>query len=156
METAERVTDMIVGQPTSDILGDFNDKPAAIHNFQGDPMEIWKLTAFATGPSCGEGKKIIGQSFALTHWFAHEVELIQDDGEIIRAPRTVLFDESGNAWGFVSEMLFNSLRLMVQSIGPGPWENPPRVMIREGSGKGARTFYFLEPAPDRRVSEGAI
>lgn len=139
----------LISQDTSGLLqlADFKGKPVCIHNFVGDAQKTWAFTAYATGPSCYRGETIVGKPIDLVYWYLHEVTVTREDGSTMRAVRTVLVDDKGHFFGFVSDGVYQSLRLMIAAIGSGPYDPPQRVMVTQGKGKGSRRFYGLEPAP---------
>jgi hypothetical protein len=150
MTDESRDLDLIEVSPDQD-LTTFRSKLSAIHNFDVGPLEAWKLTAFAAGPGCRPGKEILGQTFPLRYWFLHQVGIQQEDGEIVQVIRTVLFDPSGNAYSFSSEGVYASLKLLIQSMGDGPYDPPLSIVVREKSVRSGRAFYWIEPAPERLV-----
>lgn len=130
-------------------LREFSGVPAAIHNFVGSPTEQWAMTAYATGPSCKEGRDQIGKTIAVKHWYLHEVDVRRDDGSSVHCVRTVLIDPEGTCFGFVSDGIYQSLRLMVQHLGNGPYDPPILVAIRQQGLRGGRSMLSFEPVPQR-------
>lgn len=127
-----------------------SSRPPAITNLQSDdPMELWRMTAAATGPSCKEGLEILNQTFPLVYWFCHEATVNNPDRGPIKTVRTVLIDGSGNAYGFVSAGVYDSLRMLVGLVGPGPYDPPMMIQVSSRDKKGGRRFYAIEPAPSR-------
>lgn len=118
-------------------------------NFDGTPNERWRLSALATGPSCGKGDEWIGKEFQIRYWFRHWVDLAQEDGSTKSAQRTVLISPHGEMIGFVSDGVSNSLDLLRTYLGDGPYEQPVVVVIVQVKSKGGRKFLALEPAPER-------
>lgn len=125
-----------------------DSQPAAISNFSGDAEEQWRMTAAAMGPSCGEGQDILDQTFPLRYWLCHEVFVNNPERGPTKCVRTVLIDPQGNAYGFVSGGVYDSLRYLVQCLGPGPYD-PALLIVVKSRTKGNRRFYMIEPAPRR-------
>ncbi len=133
-----------------------NGQGAAIHNFVGDPYEVWQKVSYATGAGCKPGHELVDQTFPLSYWFIHEVSINNPEKGPQRCVRTVLLDPSGNAYGFVSNGVYDSLRLMVASIGEGPYDPPIPITIRSRDKASGRRIYTLEPAPRRApLKEGS-
>lgn len=127
--------------------------PAAIHNFVGTPQEIWERLSFSKGASCRDGSEMIDQTFPLSYWMVHEVHPKRDNGETVKAIRTVLMDQRGTAYGFTSNGVYDSLRDLVQSMGPGPYDPPVNITVRQRERPGGRRVYTIEPAPKRSESK---
>lgn len=136
-------------------LQEFTATPPALHNFEGDPETIWRLTVYATGAACKDGMDIVNQSFGLVYWFCHEATIDTDDKGTIQAVRTVIMDKTGNAFGFVSEGIYNSLRLLVAAMGPGPYDPPLMVKIVQQQTRKGHRLYSIEPAPKRHPESKA-
>ena len=149
MSTVEPTPQELTPTDASSELANFESSPSSIHNFDGDALQNWRLTAFATGGSCRDGYTIIGQNFALKYWFCHGVEFIKEDGSKVKAIRTVLMDATGDAYGFVSEGVYESLRLLVQHLGESPKLWPVNIVVTSVDRKGGHRFYNIEPAPER-------
>lgn len=129
--------------------------PASINNFVGTPQEIWELVSFAKGASCRDGADMIDQTLPLKHWMVHEVQVRKSDTVTAKAIRTVLMDATGAAYGFVSNGVYDSLRDMVQSLGPGPYDPAINITVRQRERAGGRRVYTIEPAP-RRTEERKV
>jgi len=149
MPTEEQTKEDVNPADASAELDKFDSSSAAIHNFDGDALHNWRLASFATSGSCREGNTIIGQNFALKYWFCHGVEVTKEDGSRVKAIRTVLMDATGDAYGFVSEGVYESLRLLVQHLGESPDIWPVNIVVRGVERKGGKRFYNIEPAPER-------
>lgn len=110
------------------------------HNFTGSPREIWSKISKASGSELLGGGKAIDCLIKLKHYYMHEADLRPDEkGEIKRVVRTVLFDENGTGYAFVSDGIFQDVAILVQTFGNAPFEPPLKVMVKEiktgGKGK---------------------
>lgn len=130
-------------------FGGDSDKRAAIHNFDGDAQGVWRMTAAATGPSCGDGESILNAPFPLKYYLCHEAVVNNPDKGPVRVVRTVLIDPTGNAFGFTSSGVYDSLRMLVDALGPGPYDPAVMIQVSSRQGKAGRKFYAIEPAPVR-------
>ena len=139
---------------TSDSLTPITQStPECLHNFQGDEHEQWKLSCFATGNSCNPGQDIVDQVFGLKYWYVHLVTLKNNQDEHVTQPRTVLIDGANNAYGFVSQGVYKSLRNMVAHLGNKPFDPPIPIVVRNQSQNGGRKFFSIEPANEKYVEE---
>lgn len=148
-EPEEKPEEEVTPRDAGDELSNFDTHPAGLHNFGDDPMTNWRLTAIATGGTCEDGKKILGQTFALKYWFIHAVLVTRKDKTRAEAVRTVLMDESGNAFGFVSDGVYQSLRLLVQQLKDHPDLWPVNITVAETQTRSGQRYYSIVPAPER-------
>lgn len=118
----------------------------ALDNFVGDNMEKWSLASKARSPACHDGKDMLGLVVPLKHWMQHVVQFNDPNLGPVEVVRTVLISASGDFYQFTSDGVFDSLRLLLQYMGQGPWENPIPVTLCMME-KNNRTFYYLEQPP---------
>ena len=127
------------------------DGKRELTNFKGDGIEKWKFISKVTQEEGIPAIKSKGEIIAVVYWYIHEVEVTNERSQrSVKAIRTVLVDDKGNAFTFVSDGIYQSLRTMIYAMGEGPYDPPLYVVVREGESKGRRRFYYLEPAPDGR------
>lgn len=118
----------------------------ALHNFDGGPKDIWRMTALATGPlslhydDLPEGKRI-----NLQYFYVHRITLEVEGGELRDCIRTVLFDKNGKAYAFVSDILARDLAMLLQTFGVSKFDPPLAVQIVKTSGKPGHIFYSIAP-----------
>jgi hypothetical protein len=122
-------------------------KPACAHNFNGDPLEQWRLSSAATSVECKAGSEIVDQVFGLKNWFCHKVTISNDGGSNVDTVRTVLMDSAGNAYGFVSQGVYKSLRIMISHMGTNEFDPPIPIVVKSSKRAGGRKYYSIEPAP---------
>ena len=127
--------------------------PECLHNFTGDQHEQWRMASFATGTDCKPGADIVDQVFSLKYWFVHMIDLTNQQGEMVRVPRTVLIDGADNAYGFVSEGVYKSLRTMVSYLGKEPFDPTIPIVVKSQQNSGGRKFYNIQPAREKYVEE---
>lgn len=133
------------------ILVPFDDPklaPATIHNFQGSAQEVWEKVSFARSVSCRPGNELINNVFPLSYWLCHEAYVNKETGRQ-QCVRTVLMDATGTCYGFMSNGVYDSLRDLVQALGPGPYDPPINITVRSKDKEGGRRVYTIEPAPRR-------
>lgn len=143
---SEPTTGELIIPDESGPLAEFAHEAPTIDNFKGDPLQQWQLAAACAGASCRDGRELLGQSFPLTYWQVSSVEIMRDDGELIPAKRVVLLDSQGNAYGFTSDGVYGTLRLLVHKLGPGPYDPPILITVRERQTRSKRTVFLIEPA----------
>ena len=117
-------------------------------NFTGEGMDRWHFLSKVTNQECTPASKSKGQILRVVYWFVQEVDCLNDRTQKLeRAIRTVLVDDHGEAYDFVSEGIYSCLRTMVAEMGMGPYDPPLEVIPREGESKRNRRYYWLEPVP---------
>lgn len=72
------------------------------------------------------------------------VDVANDDGEIIKAPRIVLVDKDGKAYQCVSNGVYSSLSKMFKIFGNPTWEKPKKVKVKQINKSGNRSVITLE------------
>jgi len=118
----------------------------AMHNFNVQGAESWRLMAAATG---GGSQKIgdnLGKTINLRYWFVHKIELTNPkNGEITEATRVVLFDKDGTAYSSVSESILNGLETIIQAFGPGPYEDNVMFKVETARTRSGMNIYNIIP-----------
>lgn len=154
MSTAEHQDTEVMDVDDERQLVPFNDPskaPATIHNFTGTDQEKWEKVSFSRSVSCRKGSELINATFPLSYWLCHEAWVNKENGHKQKVVRTVLMDATGTCYGFTSNGVYDSLRDLVQALGPGPYEPPINITVRSKD-VGQRRVYTIEPAP-RRTEE---
>jgi hypothetical protein len=127
------------------VLGQLGAK--ALHNFQGDNMERWRMQTIACGPGVKSGPDAREGVIALRHFYAHRVEMVDDaTGEINDGVRVVLIDPEEHAYGFVSDGIARDLGAIISTFGMGPYIPPINVRIKEIQTRKGRRTYTIVPA----------
>lgn len=72
------------------------------------------------------------------------VEVANDDGEVIAAPRIILVDKDGKAYQCVSNGVYSSLRKMFKIFGNPTWEEPKKIRVKQINKSGNRSVITLE------------
>ena len=118
----------------------------AIHNFQGNAVDTWKMQALCTGPDCLGFEDVPADGIAVVNFYVHKVEYErQDDGEVMDIVRCVLVTDDGQAYGFMSNTLARDLARMVSVFGMKKWTPAVRVKIVENKGRAGHKFYSIAP-----------
>jgi hypothetical protein len=128
-----------------DILATDNGA-AIIHNFDGDKMDQYRLTAIATGGACQPFEAIPVDGLDLKYWFCHRAEMVSKTGEIITPVRTVLIDKGGNAFSFVSDGIARELDTLRTLFGDGPYTDPMKVKVSKIKTRSGGHTYCMGPA----------
>lgn len=85
-----------------------------------------------------------GQIWPIVDFFAHEVELlVEETGEMTRKIRLVMVCSDGRMISTVSEPCIRTFAMLSQFYGPGPWEPPVMIRVREHKGKNGHTYCTL-------------
>jgi len=87
----------------------------------------------------------IGDVFNLTGVLAHSVNVVdKNTGEIIPAPRLILFGEDGESYSSVSKTLFNSVKNMFAILGtPDMWDSDGKKIKLTQSNKDQKRFFSV-------------
>lgn len=72
------------------------------------------------------------------------VEMANDDGEIVAAPRIVIIDKDGKAYQCVSNGVYSSLRKMFKIFGSPTWDTPKKIRVKQINKSGNRSVITLE------------
>lgn len=119
---------------------------AIVHNFDGDKVAQYRLTALATGGACVSFDEM-PNPFDLKYWFCHRVDMVaQKSGEIITPIRTVLIDKSGKAVSFVSDGIAKELDTLRSIFGDGPYTEPMQVRLQRIKTRAGTFTYSMGPA----------
>ena len=79
----------------------------------------------------------------VANFMIYPVEVVNDNGEIVPAFRTVLITPEGKSFGSVATGVFNSLKSIVAIMGmPNTWETPLKLAPRRT--KTRKGFYTLQ------------
>lgn len=118
-----------------------------LHNFDGDKMQVWKLSALATGPQCLSADDCANRVIKIRYWYVHRIEMVnKETGEVMTPMRVVLIDSDGNAFGFVSNGVFQSLSQLVNIVGRGPYDPPLELRIVSTKLASKRSMLSIVPA----------
>ena len=119
----------------------------SVHNFDGDKMQVWKLSSKACGPDCKQFKDIPDVGIDLHYFYCHRVEMVSSrDGEIVEPIRVVLIDKDGTCYGFVSDFLVRELDTLIETWGNGPWYEPLKIRVVSAQSRKGNRFYSIQPA----------
>ena len=113
-----------------DIIGGRESPLIVAHNFSGPPEQQMALEMAATGPDSLAGGEMIGQMVEIEFWYAHRVTIEGKDGELVDCARTVLITKEGVAIRFVSQGVYDALRLLVKYYGRKKFDPPLKMVIK--------------------------
>jgi hypothetical protein len=119
---------------------------AIVHNFDGDKMAQYRLTALATGGACQPYESMPPDGIDLRYWFCHRVEMVAKTGEIITPIRTALIDKSGAAYSFVSDGVARELDTLRSLFGEGPYTDPMPIKVGKIKTRSGGYTYVMGPA----------
>lgn len=147
---AKRATDLqgprIIPAVVERVLGQIGTRE--FHNFVGTPMEVWRLTALATGPDVVSGDDRLGKVIELTHFHCQQVRVAgPTPGEYDDALRVVLIDKDGTAYGFTSTGVARDLARIISTFGMGPYTvDPVKCRIASFQTNNKRRAFTIQPA----------
>lgn len=85
----------------------------------------------------------IGQVINVRHIYLETVNVHQDDGQIVPAPRVVIIDDKGIGYQSVSLGVFRALKKLVAIFGePQSWDGPLPLVVKQLTTGKNRTFTF--------------
>ena len=124
-----------------------NEASPPIHNFSGDAMAVWRLTAKATGLTLKSDDIVAGAAIGIKYFYMHYVEMVAREGDKINSVvRTALIDADGTAYSFVSTGVAQGIMQLVQSLGSGPYDPAVRVQLQEIRTRHGHRTLLLVPA----------
>jgi hypothetical protein len=119
---------------------------ASVSNFQGSPMERWKMAAKGQNESQPGNELDSAAVIALKYWYMHRVQMMKADGEVTNPIRTVLFDANGQIWHFVSDGIARALAQLLQFVGNGELNPPVNIKVVKIKTANKRETMSLIPA----------
>lgn len=126
-------------------LGDENHPP--VHNFIGGKADIWRLTARCTGGGARKVDRDNPGPVNVVHWYLHRQEMVNEKtGEATAPIRTVLLDDKGQAWAWMSGGVAKSVQTMVEAMGDGPYDPPLAINVKETTSRKGMRIITFEPA----------
>lgn len=116
------------------------------HNFPGSGRELWRLKALAQTTDEGAAD-IVGQVVAIKYWYLQEIQVLDlQTGEYRNTIRTVLVRPDMTAVAFASIGVLRAMASLVQACGPGPYDPPLEVRIKQIETRAGRRMYTIMPA----------
>lgn len=86
-----------------------------------------------------------GKPFLTQHLFIHNVELADpESGEVLMVTRSVLVSPAGDTLSMCSSGAIRSLRAIIATEGPPPWNPPLPIVIRPVKTRRGFTTYNLD------------
>jgi hypothetical protein len=120
---------------------------APVHNFTGSDMDIWRLTAVATGPALRADDAAKLDGISIRYWYMHHVELgNRDTDDKTQTIRTAIIDWEGTVYAFVSAGVAMSIAALVSALGNGPYDKAVRVKVQEIRTRSGFRTLSLVPA----------
>lgn len=126
-----------------------SDGGGFVSNYDPASAAEQDLPFLAVGPATYRAEDLRGRAFPIKWWVAHVVQVAnQETGDYTSVVRVVFISADKQTLSFVSQGILQSLSLLIQTRGPGPYEPPLRVMLNESRSARKRRFYTLTPAAD--------
>lgn len=88
----------------------------------------------------------VGEEINIKDVYCEEREVIDDNGEIKKKYRTILFDVSGQTYATGSYGIFNIMKKLFTIYGAPTWENGVKVKVTKrpiGNGKSTLTLTLV-------------
>ena len=149
-------TDIVVASEINEVS--INAPAAAANFFGGTTFGLW--TSLPLDNKIGIAQAMGDADYNLRDYFkvagfanpiemvdclAHNVDIISDDGEAIKASRLVIIDKDGKTYSTVADGARSSLGNLFNIFGLPPFNPPLKIVAREV--KTRRGFYTLNIVP---------
>ena len=88
----------------------------------------------------------VGQEIAIKDVYCEEREIVNDNGEVVKKYRTILFDVNGQTYATGSYGIFNIIRKLMTIYGMPTWEEGIKVKVAKhpiGNGKTTLTLTLV-------------
>ena len=88
----------------------------------------------------------VGEEINIKDVYCEEREVVDDNGEIKKKYRTILFDVSGQTYATGSYGIFNIMKKLFTIYGTPTWENGVKVKVAKrpiGNGKSTLTLTLV-------------
>lgn len=124
--TAQPETSLTVSSaPIQTVVDMFTGRELQVFSSIDTTTAEGKIAAFnAMNDNAGNLTDHKGETFTITDVVAFPVEFLSDEtGEVVQTIRVVLIDDQGAAWGTVAKGIASSVKNMIGTFGPAPW-NP--------------------------------
>jgi hypothetical protein len=95
-----------------------------------------------------ELKELVNTKIKITHIYAKPIEDTDDQGEVNKYVRMVIFDDSGAAFSCGSRGVFKSLSVLHAIRGAMPWDPAIVCTVKLRSLEGKKQWMTLEPDMD--------
>ena len=125
-------------------LAQWGSRTLSVDNFDGDDLAKFQRRMLCMNDA-EKGGDHLNEKILVKYWMVHEIELMQEDGELINTYRVVLVTPENKAYGFVSEVLAKGVREICGEYGREPLDPPLAVMVKQKQTSGGRRCYTLVP-----------
>lgn len=116
------------------------------HNFDGDKLAVWKLTALACGSTVKGFDDLPKDPIVVKYYYAHPVEMTDDKtGEIRETIRCVLITTDNQAYGFVSDGIALDLARLANVFGNRPFDPPIPLKVSVVKTRQGFRMYKIDP-----------
>lgn len=134
-----------VGHPGFDLNKAIDADANAVHNFAGDAETQFRLNHIAVGPPTASGREMIGEVIPVQYYYIHQVESVDNRGEVSRWPRVVLITPDLKSYAFGSWGVFDAVRIMIRHFGRAPWAPPRNVKVKQVTTRNGHSMLTLDP-----------
>lgn len=118
--------------------------PLRIHTPIGDVQERLRFLSRCNSGDVQIGNECIGENIQLVRWCVHKVQLAGDTpGEVLDRDRLVIESADGGLYSSLSPYCLDGLSLIVESLGPGPYDPPVTVHFSRTKTRQGRSVLLL-------------
>jgi hypothetical protein len=136
-----------VGIEPSDVAAFMKDVAhLAVHNFTGDQMRIYQMTALATSGGIRSRDIPPDAIVPVKHWYMHWIEMQNSStGDAQDQIRVALITPTNEVYGFVSTGIAQAVLQMVEAFGVKPFHPPIEVYVKRMETRRGMTILTLIP-----------
>jgi len=118
----------------------------SVHNFVGNKMRIYQMTALATAGGIRSRDIPPDAVLAVKHFYMHWVEMQNSStGDAQDQIRVALITADNEVYGFVSTGVAQAVLQMVEVFGVVPFDPPLEVQVRRMETRRGMTMLTLVP-----------
>lgn len=125
----------------------FGDQESSdVHNFDGDDLRQWQLSALCKGGDVIKVDEILGQPIEVKYVYCHKVQVTgRTPGEIDDAVRTCLITPDNKVYACVSNGVASDACTMLKRFKLKPFDPPIKLAVKAVATRGGRKTWTLSP-----------
>lgn len=106
-------------QPENLALSSFfgNEMGVRINTFSGSPKEMWRMMAQGRSAAVKKLRDCVKEPLAIKHIACERIEVMDNDGQLCPAIRTVLYCHDGSMYATVADGVARSVQEIFQIFG---------------------------------------
>lgn len=139
-----RENNAAISMDGTDFIADLTKAEIAYCSLVPETEEERKQLFNAINQPAHKLSEMIGKVITICNVYCETIQMVSEKtGEVVTAPRIVLFDDQGNSYQCVSIGIFGALKKVFQIFGaPDTWQNPLQFEVKQLE-KGAKRLLSL-------------